>query len=320
MAKILVTFDTVDEGFDRLHEGNEVIRPPKGRDFSLEEIRALVKDCDVLCSVFDIPIGEDVISRGERLKLIANYAVGYNNIDIAYAKEHGVAVTNTPHSVVIPTAELAFGLLIDCSRRISELDRLIRKTGPKVNLTRIGRLGIDLYGKTIGIIGYGNIGGALAERCRAFGMKVLYNKRTRLPQEEEAERGLSYYSSIDEMLPLCDVVSLHTPLSAETRHLIDERRLALMKDGAILLNTARGPVVDEAALIAALKSGKLRAAGLDVFEHNDIPSPELLEMEQVVMTPHVGTQTYDGRRTMVDELVDNVLGFLAGSKDISRVV
>lgn len=319
MAKILVAFDTVDEGFERLFATHEVIRPPHGRDFTAEELRELIVDCDVLCSVFDIPVPAALMQAGTRLKLVSNYAVGYNNIDIEYARTHGITVTNTPRSVVEPTAELAFALMMSATRRVAELDRLIRNEGPALSLGRLGCLGIDLYGKTIGIVGYGNIGGAVARRALAFGMKVLYYKRTRLELAVEAERGLQY-ASLEELLRESDIVSLHTPYSASSHHQIGKAELEMMKPNAILINTARGAIVDEAALVEALERGQIGGAGLDVFEHKDIPSQRLLELENVVMTPHVGTQTYDARVSMVHELVDNVLGFLAGSPDISRVV
>lgn len=319
MAKILVAFDTVDEGFERLSAQHHLIRPPHGRDFSQDELKELIVDADVLCSVFDIPVSADLMSRGTKLALVANYAVGYNNIDLDYARAHQIAVTNTPRAVVIPTVELAMSLLLSCSRRSAELDRLLREQEGRVSLGRLGLMGYDLYGKTIGIVGYGNIGGAVAERCRAFGMKVLYYKRSRLPEELERTRGLEY-APLDELLSRSHVVSLHTPYTPASHHQIGARELALMPQGAILINTARGSIVDEDALIEALRSGHLASAGLDVFEDKDIPRPGLLAMPQVVMTPHVGTQTYDARVAMVEELASNVLGFLSGDPNISRVV
>ena len=319
MAKIILTFNTLPEFYELLSEQHTLIRPPKGKDFSQEELKTLVQDADVLCSVFDIPIGRELLGNAPKLRLVANYAVGYNNIDLDYCREHGIAVTNLPHSVVIPTAELAMALLLSCSRRVVELNLELRKNNGRVSLGRLGMMGLDLYGKTIGIVGYGNIGAAVAERCRAFGMKILYYKRQRLSAEVETERGLTYVD-LDTLLAQSDFVSVHTPYSTETHHQIDARALSLMKKGAVLLNTARGSVIDEDALIASLRSGHLASAGLDVFEDRDIPRAGLLELPQVVMTPHVGTQTYDARVNMNRELVENVLKFLDGRTDISRVV
>lgn len=320
MATILVAFDTVDEGFEALSNEHTLIRPPKGRDFSQEELYKLIPDAEVLCSVFDIPVREELLARGKKLRLVANYAVGYNNIDIDYCQRAGITVTNTPKSVVAPTAELAMALLLGCSRRTRELDQELRKQEGRVSLGRLGMMGLDLYGKTIGIVGYGNIGAAVAERCRAFGMHILYYKRTRLPLEDERVRGIEY-ATLHELLRRSDVVSLHTPYSPSAHHQIDATALDLMKSSAILINTARGAIIDELALVKALKTKRIAMAGLDVFENNDIPHSELLQMENVLLTPHVGTQTYDARVYMVNELCSNVLAFLDGRSDlISRIV
>ncbi len=319
MAKILVAFDTVQEGFESLEREHDLIRPPQGRDFTQDELAKLIVDADILCSVFDIPITAELMSKGQQLKLVANYAVGYNNIDIEYAKANGITVTNTPKAVVEPTAELAMSLLLACSRRTAELDRLVRQKDGSPRLSRIDRMGLDLYGKTVGIVGYGNIGSAVAKRCLAFGMNVLYYKRTPLAKEEEKRLGIEY-AELEDLLQRSDVVSLHTPYSKASHHQINGKAINQMKDGAILINTARGSIVDEDALILALKSGKLFAAGLDVFEDNDVPRKELIDLDNVVMTPHVGTQTYDARRQMAEEVSANIQGFLSGRKDISRVV
>lgn len=319
MAKILVAFDTLDEGFERLQKEHRLIRPPKGRDFTQEELETHIIDADVLCSVFDIPVEATLLAQAKKLKLVANYAVGYNNIDITYCKEHNIAVTNTPRSVVAPTAELAMALMLSCARRIRELDECLRKSLGQANLGRLGMLSYDLYGKTIGIVGYGNIGAAVAERSRAFGMKVLYYKRNRLSEELERNRHLTY-ASLDELLRRSDIVSLHTPYSTLSHHQIDARALSLMKPTAMLINTARGAIVDELALVSALCSGQIAMAGLDVFENRDIPHPDLLSLPQVVLTPHVGTQTYDARVAMTHEMIDNILAFLSGQGELSRIV
>ncbi|PVZ08334.1 lactate dehydrogenase-like 2-hydroxyacid dehydrogenase [Porphyromonas loveana] len=313
-----MAFSTVSEGFEALTAHHEVIFPPRGRDFTQEEIAERIGDCDVLCSVFDIPIGRDLIDKGRSLKLIANYAVGYNNIDVAYAASKGIVVTNTPRAVIEPTADLALALLLSCTRRIAEWDRLFRHDGANVERGRLCRLGVNLYGKTLGVLGFGNIGAAVARRCQAFGMDVLYNKRTRLSEVEEKALGVTFAKK-DDLIRQADVVTLHTPLTPETRHLIGATELAAMKPTAILINTARGAVVDEQALVQALQEKRIAAAGLDVFENNDVPSPELFTMDNVSLTPHVGTQTYDSRVDMVHELCDNVLGFLQGDRPISRV-
>ena len=320
MAKILVTFDTVDEGFELIDQAHQVIRPPRGRDFSTEELYELLPEADVLCTSFDYPTRATLLQHAHKLRLIANFGVGYNNIDIDYARAHGIAVTNTPQAVILPTAELTLALMLDCARRVSELDRLIRRTpGQRPTIGRMGYLGVHLAGKTLGLIGYGRIASAVAERARAFGMKILYNKRMPLPQEEEARQGITY-ASLDTLLASSDFISIHTPYSPETHHFIGERELAKMKPTAIFINTARGAVVDEEALVQALQQGMIMAAGLDVFEQQDNPHPSLCTLDNVCMTPHTGTQTADARQAMNQEMIENVVHFLAGSTDLSRVV
>lgn len=320
MAKILVTFDTVDEGFELIDQAHQVIRPPRGCDFSTEELYELLPEADVLCTSFDYPTRATLLQHAHKLHLIANFGVGYNNIDIDYARAHGIAVTNTPQAVILPTAELTLALMLDCARRVSELDRLIRRTpGQRPSIGRMGYLGVHLAGKTLGLIGYGRIASAVAERARAFGMKILYNKRMPLPQEEEARQGITY-ASLDTLLSTSDFISIHTPYSVETHHFIGECELAKMKPSTIFINTARGAVVDEEALVQALQQGTIMAAGLDVFEQQDNPHPSLCAFDNVCMTPHTGTQTADARRDMNTEMLENVVRFLAGRTDLSRVV
>ena len=291
MAKILVAFDTVDEGFELIDQTHQVIRPPRGRDFTHEELHQLLPEADVLCTSFDYPTRAELLQHGSKLRLIANFGVGFNNIDINYARDHGIAVTNTPQAVILPTAELTLALMLDCARRVSELDRLIRRTpGKRPTIGRMGYLGVHLAGKTLGVIGYGRIASAVAERARAFGMKILYNKRTPLTSVEEALQGITYAS------------------------------LDTLKPSAIFINTARGAVVDEEALVGALQQGRIMAAGLDVFEQQDHPHPTLCTLDNVCMTPHTGTQTADARQAMNREMLENIVHFLAGSTDLSRVV
>lgn len=318
MAKVLIAFDTVDEGFEELKQKHEVKFPPKGRDFTHEELLELIPDYDVLCPVFDIPVDREIIERGKNLRLIANYAVGYNNIDLVAAAEKNITVCNTPHSVVEPTADLALALLLGCTRRLCEWDSNFRKERNDIERGRLVKLGVNLYGKTLGILGYGNIGAAVARRCKAFGMKVLYNKRHRLDAAAEDRLEIEYIDK-DELIRRSDVISLHTPYTDETHHYISTREFEMMKPTAILLNTSRGAVVDEKALVKALQEGRIAAAGLDVFEHNDQPSEELFAMKNVCLTPHIGTQTYDSRVEMAEELSNNVLGFLDGDRPFSKV-
>ncbi len=239
MAKILVAFDTVDEGFELIDQTHQVIRPPRGRDFTHEELHQLLPEADVLCTSFDYLTRAELLQHGSKLRLIANFGVGFNNIDIAYARDHDIAVTNTPQAVILPTAELTLALMLDCARRVSELDRLIRRTpGKRPTIGRMGYLGVHLAGKTLGLIGYGRIASAVAERARAFGMKILYNKRTPLTSVEETLQGITY-ASLDTLLATSDFISIHTPYSTDTHHFIGESELVKMKPTAIFINTAR---------------------------------------------------------------------------------
>lgn len=318
MKKILVTFDMFREGFAELENKYEVTFP-NGRDFSYDEISEMIPQYDVLCSMFDFPVDKALIDRGVNLKLIANYAVGYNNIDVAYALSKGLTVANTPDPVTAPTANLALGLMLDTARRITECDRKLRTLGKAMKVGVLENLGVSITGQTLGIIGLGRIGKALCKRARACGMNVIYNNRRPLYIEEETKLGASFVS-MEELLAQSDFVSLNVPYNQDTYHIIGEPELKQMKPSAILINTGRGPLVDEHALVKVLQEGIIRGAGLDVFEFGDYPLPELLEMDNVVLTPHIGTQTMDARIAMARAVANNVIGFLEGDRAVSRVI
>lgn len=317
--KILFLFQpTVASGLEELYERYEVLTIPEGKKFSEDLLSELPKDVDVLASEFTIPVTSKVIDYFPNLKLIANYAVGFNNIDVAYANSKGITVSNTPQAVIQPTAELTVALLLSVSRRVAEWDRLMRRQRSSEKGSLADGMGWDLYKKKAGIIGYGNIGKAVGKMLQAFGMQVFYNKRTRLSPEEEKELGVTY-SSPEEIFRTCDVVSLHMPYTAESHHMVNAETLGMMKPDAILVNAARGKVVDEAALVEALKNGKIAGAGLDVFEHDDCPLDELYDLENVSMTPHVGTQTREARIAMAEELTNNIVGFFEKDRPIAIV-
>lgn len=316
--KILVTYDMFREGFTELESKYDVTFP-EGRDFTYEEVYAMIPEYDVLCSMFDFPVNKELIDHAPNLKLIANYAVGYNNIDVAYALQKGLTVANTPDPVTAPTANLALGLMIDAARRVTECDRKLRTLRKAMKVGVLENLGVNITGKVLGIIGMGRIGKALAKRANACGMEVIYHNRRQLYIEEETRLNVTYVSK-EELLERADFVSLNAPYTPETYHIIGAEELKRMKNSAILINTARGPLVDEAALVEALKSGEIRGAGLDVFEDGDYPMEELLEMENVVLTPHIGTQTTETRILMARTVCNNVIGFLEGDRPVSRVL
>lgn len=315
--KILVTYDIFREGFAELVEKYDVTFP-EGRDFTYEEVLEMIPEYDVLCSMFDFPVNKELIDRAAKLQLVANYAVGYNNIDVAYALEKGLTVTNTPDPVTAPTADLALSLMLDTARRVTECDRKLRTLRKDMKVGILENLGVAITGQTLGIIGMGRIGKALAKRARACGMEVIYCNRRPLYVEEETKLGVTYATK-EELLAKSDFISLNAPYNAETFHIIGEAELQQMKPSAILINTARGPLVDEHALVKALQEGTIYGAGLDVFEFGDYPLPELLEMDNVVLTPHIGTQITATRIEMARAVCNNVIGFLEGDRPVSRV-
>jgi glyoxylate reductase len=245
------------------------------------------------------------------LRLVANFGVGYDRIDLAAASARGVAVTNTPGVLDAATADLAFALILAARRRVVEGDRLVR-AGEWHGSWADSFVGEELTGSTLGIVGLGRIGRAVARRARGFDLRVLYTRRTR------GESELGEYRELDDLLRGSDVVTIHAPRTPETTGLIDGRRLALLRDGACLVNTARGEIVDEAALVRELVSGRIRA-GLDVFAHEpDVPA-ELIDLPNVVLTPHLGSATRQAREAMTRLIVDNVLAFERGEPLPTRV-
>lgn len=318
MIKVLVTYDMFREGFTELEKLYDVTFP-EGRDFTYDEVYEMIPEYDILCSMFDFPVNKKLIDNAPKLKLVSNYAVGYNNIDVAYCLEKGVTVTNTPGPVTAPTANIALGLMLDVARRITECDRKLRQQGKQMKVGVLENLGIPIDGKTLGIIGMGRIGRALAKRALACNMNIIYHNRHRLDTEYEESLNARYVSK-EELLAQSDFVSVNAPYMPETYHIIGEKELKQMKPSAVLINTSRGPLVDEHALVKALKDGTIHGAGLDVFEFGDHPLPELLELDNVVLTPHIGTQTYETRVIMAQTVCNNVIGFIEGDRPITRVL
>jgi glyoxylate reductase len=250
------------------------------------------------------------------LRLVANFGVGYDRIDLATCAARGVAVTNTPGVLDAATADLAFALLLAAQRRVVESDTLVRGGGWRGGWAD-GTLAREVTGSTLGIVGLGRIGRAVARRARGFDLRILYAQRTRLPEAEERALGVEW-RALDELLAEADSVSLHVPRTTATERLIDARRLALLRDGATLVNTARGEVVDEPALVRELVAGRIRA-GLDVFAHEPSVPAELLGLPNVVLTPHIGSATEAARFAMTRLAVDNVLAVAAGRPPLTPV-
>jgi glyoxylate reductase len=272
------------------------------------------------------------------LRLIANFGAGYNNIDLEACRERGIRVTNTPQPVIEPTAELAFALMIDVARRVSEFDRMLRShngengvngDAPKALNGVFGvmkNLSHSLYGKTLGILGMGRIGQALARRAVASGMRIIYHNRHEINGDAlKALNGgndeMVKYVDFQTLLQDSDYLSLNLPYTPEVHHIIGKPELGMMKRSAFLINTARGAHVDEAALVEALKSGIIAGAALDVYEFEPQISPELLKLPNVVLSPHTGTGTWEGRIAMCENVCDNILAFAEGrTKDMNIVV
>jgi len=266
-----------------------------------------LSEADILVSTFDKPVTAEMIASAPNLRLIANFGAGYNNIDLEACKARGIRVTNTPQPVIEPTAELAFALMICVARRVAEFDRALR-SGSCQPMAVMNNLSHSLFGKTLGIIGLGRIGQALARRAVASGMNIIYHNRHRLPEEIEAKYGARYVD-FGTLLQDSDYVSLNLPYTPEVKHIIGKQELGMMKRSAYLINTARGAHVDEQALVEALRSGIIAGAAMDVYEQEPQISPELLTLPNVVLSPHTGTGTWEGRIAMCENVADNILAF-----------
>lgn len=293
--QIAFTTSLPSEGFARL---------------STHNLYVPLQEADVLVSTFDKPVTREMIMSAPYLKLVTNFGVGFNNIDLEACRERGIRVTNTPQPVIEPTAELAFALMHDVARRTAEFDRKLRQ-GRAEAFGVMNNLSHSLYGKTLGIIGMGRIGQALARRAIASGMQIVYHNRRPLNDLS----GIGYqvsdirYVSMEELLQTADFVSLNLPYTPEVKHLIGATQLKMMKKSAYLINTARGAHVDEEALVTALKEGEIAGAAMDVYEHEPQIHPELLTLDNVVLSPHTGTGTWEGRIAMCENVCDNILAW-----------
>ncbi len=317
MKKVLITYKLNPEIAKVLDGKVEYVLPSKS-NFKREEVLDMIADFDVLVPNFSFYTDKEIMDKGSKLELISNFGVGYNNIDVNYAKQKGIAVTNIPHSVTEPTAEFAFALLLAAGRRIGYYDRKIR--APKgLSWGLYAEAGLPIFGKSLGIIGMGRIGQALARRAVASGMTIVYHNRNRLESSIE-EKYNAKYVSLETLLRESDYISLNAPSTEETKRMIGKKELEMMKSSAIFINTARGNMVDELALAHALKEKQIWAAGLDVFENEPIVSPELLELDNVVLAPHAATKTLEARDEMGLEMIQNILGFYFDTYPVSRVV
>jgi len=264
-----------------------------------------------LVSLLTDPIDEEVFDAAPKLRIVSQYAVGYDNIKVEEATKRGIYVTNTPGVLTETVADFTFALMLAVARRVVEADRYVREGKWKVGWHPLMMVGTDVYGATLGIVGLGRIGSAVARRAKGFNMRVIYYDVVRR-EDLEKELGIEYVS-LDKLLEESDYVSLHTPLTPQTYHLIGEEQLKKMKKTAFLINTARGKVVDQKALYKALKEGWIAGAGLDVFEQEPIsPDDPLLELDNVVLAPHAASASYETRSRMAEMVADNLIAFLKG--------
>lgn len=317
-STIAVTRWIPDEALKVLAEAGEVKLSRADRPLTPDELREFVRGSSAIVGMLHDRIdGEVADAAGPDLKVVANVAVGYDNIDVPALAGRGITVTNTPGVLTDATADLAFGLILAVTRRLGEGERLLRSRTPwSFHLGFL--LGSSLQDKTLGIVGLGQIGQAVARRALGFGMRIVYSGRSRAAEDVEKTLGAQYVP-FDELLRSSDVVSLHCPLTPETRHLVDADALKAMKPGAYLINTTRGPVVHEAALADALEAGEIAGAGLDVFEAEPEVEPRLLDRENVVLTPHLGSATVETRTAMAVLAAENVASVLTGGNPLTEV-
>ena len=294
-----------------------LVANPEDRPLSVEELVARSQDVDaVVCTVAD-RMGADVLSRlPARVRIVASFGVGTDHLDLAAAKARGLVVSNTPEVLTDATAEIALLLLLGAARRATEGQELLR-AGKWTGWAPTQLMGRQLSGKRLGIVGMGRIGQAMARRARGFGVEIHYTDQRRLPPERE--EGATFHPSVEELLPLSELLSLHAPSTPETRHLLDARRLALLPRGAIVVNTARGDLVDDEALIAALRSGQVGAAGLDVFQGEPAVHPGYRSLPNTFLLPHMGSATIETREAMGFRALDNVDAVLQGRPAPDRV-
>ncbi|HYX91421.1 MAG TPA: D-glycerate dehydrogenase, partial [Myxococcaceae bacterium] len=286
--------------------------PDSSRIMPRSELIEHLQAADAFIHLMHDVVNGEAIASAPRLKIIASMSIGPATLDVAAATARKIPVTTIPPMVTEATADMHWALLLAVARRVVESDAAVRR-GIFPGSQSAHFVGSAVYGKTLGIVGMGRIGTAVARRARGFGMKILYTKRTRLPEAEEREAGATY-APLDEVLRQSDYVSVNAALTPETRHLIGERELSLMKPAAILVNTSRGPVVDEAALVDALTSRRLAGAGLDVFEEEPRVHPDLIPLTQVVLTPHTGSAVRELREQMAGIVVDNLEAVLKGQR------
>lgn len=309
--KVLLTDDITGDALDTLKNEFEVTVGSPGYYNNEDRLAEDIAYYDALLSMLTNPVSERVLKNGENLKVVANYAVGYDNIDVHAAQKLGIKVCNTPGVLTEATADLAMALLLSTARNLPQSEHYLRQ-GHFIGWEPKGFLGLELRDATLGIIGMGRIGQAMARRAKGFGMHICYHNRNPLPPEQLTGLEAEYVDHVNTLAERADVLSLHCPLTPQTRHLIDQNMLDRMPGHALLINTARGPVVDEQALAQALHEGDIGGAGLDVFEQEPQVHPDLLSAPNCTMAPHIGSATHRTRKQMTHLAVTAIIDILQG--------
>ena len=318
--KVIVTRELAEAVMGRMEQLFDTTNNRGDAPMDQAQLAAAMADTDVLVPTVTDDINASLIEgAGERLKLIANYGAGVNHIDLRAARARGIIVTNTPGVLTEDTADMTMALILSVPRRLAEGEKLVR-SGQWKGWAPGGMLGHRIGGKALGIVGMGRIGRAVAARARAFGLSIHYHNRHRLPASVEAEFGATWHPVLDDMLAIADIVTIHTPRNAESENLIDARRIGLMKPDAFLINAARGGIVDEDALIEALEGERLGGAGLDVWKFEPRIDPRLLALPNVVMLPHMGSATFEGRLAMGEKVIANIRMWADGHRPPDQVL
>lgn len=318
--KVWVTRELPTAVMDRMEQlfHTSIHRGPAA--LTRDELAAAMAECDVLVPTVTDEIDAELIAgAGPALKLIANFGAGVNHIDLKAARARGIIVTNTPGVLTEDTADMTMALILSVPRRLAEGEKLVR-SGEWKGWTPGGMLGHRIGGKALGILGMGRIGQAVARRARAFGLTIHYHNRHRLPKVVEAELQAQWHPNLDEMLASIDILTIHTPRNPDSEGSIDADRIALLRSHVYLINTSRGGIVDEGALIAALEGGRLAGAGLDVWQHEPQIDPRLLALPNVVMTPHMGSATFEGRLATGEKVITNIRMWADGHRPPDQVL
>jgi len=318
--KVIVTRKLPDSIETRMAELFDVTLNLKDKPFTQDQLKAAVAEADVLVPTVTDTIDADVIAAaGDKLKLIANFGAGVDHINIDAAQAKHIAVTNTPGVLTEDTADLTMALLLSVPRRLFEGEKILR-AGEWTGWTPTFLMGHRIQGKRLGIIGMGRIGQAVARRAKAFNMSVHYHKRTRLPEQTEHELEATYWDDLDQMLTRMDFISINCPLTDETHRLLDRTRLKKLQPHAVIINTARGEIVDEESLADLIEVGRIAGAGLDVFEEEPQINPKLLELDNVVLLPHMGSATIEARVAMGEKVLINIRAFVDSHRPPDRVI